>query len=543
MLFRSIQRIDFEEDGAMWVVSAKNGHGKTTLLELPKILYYGRLDKFKKDDIANRINKHAFITGEIEINPNDTVVIERTFSPTSLTVFKNGEDIGKSGISDYQSYIDTEVTGVPYHIFSNIVSSSINDFKSFISMTPNDKKIILDKLFNVEMLNKMNDLIKKDVRDIKINMELFDREMNIFKNNIDKAVKELKKLESKVTEDNTNKINEITEQLIKYKPKIEDGVKKLNEYVTKKNDILKSQNVFIQQKNNIEHQIKHIKTQINLFEQDKCPTCATPFNESRFESIKEQLHSDIKKKNEEIEHLKENEHKYNDALLKVNEVISKINNFLIQAKSSYGALDKELNRLKQDKPLEFESIKNLISDNTTKLKGKESDKEKFGDDYKYLTILEVLYNNDGVKKKIIESYLPTLNAEIEFTLNELHFPYSLFFNSDFEPEMNQLGIEINVDTLSEGEKKIVNISVLISIMRMMKHKYPNLNIFMLDEVLSSLDSDRVYDVVGVLRATSIELKLNIFVVSHGTLPQEFFSHRVNIVKNSGFSDLTIEKLE
>ena len=59
-----------------------------------------------------------------------------------------------------------------------------------------------------------------------------------------------------------------------------------------------------------------------------------------------------------------------------------------------------------------------------------TDKIKYDDDFKYLAILEHLYSDTGIKKKILESYLPTLNKEIEYTLHELHFPYSLSFNAD-----------------------------------------------------------------------------------------------------------------
>jgi ABC-type multidrug transport system ATPase subunit len=109
--------------------------------------------------------------------------------------------------------------------------------------------------------------------------------------------------------------------------------------------------------------------------------------------------------------------------------------------------------------------------------------------------------------------------------------------------MSQLGLEISVDTLSTGEKKLSDIAVLISIIRMVKRKYPHLNIFMLDEVLSSLDSDKIYDVIGVLKNTSQELKMNIFIINHNPLPIDHFNTKISIEKKDGFSDMTIEKLD
>jgi len=538
----AMQSVEFGNVGGLYMVLGKNGNGKSTFLNLPKILYYGKLDKVKKEDIANRINKHGYIRGEIEINPTTTVMIERKIAPTSLYIEKNGVDIGKAGITDYQSYIDSEVTGLPYNIFSNIISLSINDFKSFISMTPNDKRIIIDKLFAMEVINKMNELVKKDLRDIKINMDMFDREIKSIKHNIDVALKELQVLKLKTNEDNTQKIAEITNKLLEYKPKLEEAYTKRTEYTAKKDEITSSYNIFIQQKSKIGHQIKHLQDQFKLYEQDKCPTCATPFSELRFELLKEQMANDMAQKNKELENIKLSESTYKTAFDKLSTGLNSIQQFIIQYESAYKSLTNELKRLNEDKPNEFQSIQNIISKNSEVLRKKEDDKNKFDDNYKYIAMLEQLYSDTGIKKKILENYLPTLNREIDYTLHELHFPYSLKFNSDFEPEMQHLGIDISVDTLSTGEKKSVDLAVLISIIRMLKRKYPELNIFMLDEVLSSLDSDKIYDVIGTLQKTAKELNMHIFIINHSPLPIEFFEWKIEIEKNAGFSSISIQNL-
>ena len=514
----------------------------STFVELPKILYYGKLDKFKKDEISNRLNKNGYIRGEDEISPDTIITIERKFSPSDLRVEKNNDDIGKAGITDYQTYIDLEVTGLPYHIFSNIISLSINDFKSFISMTPHDKRVIIDKLFAMEIINKMNELVKKDLRDVKTNMDLFDREILTLKNNIDIAVKELQKLKDQVAQDNSEKIIELSKQLQLYKPKLEEGYKRKKEYENKRDEITKSYNIFQQQRMKIQHEITHLENQIKLYDQEKCPTCATPFNDSRFDLIKGRLHENINTKRDELLSVNSDEKKYTLALEKIKQGLVTINNFIIQVQTTYNTIDVEMKKLKIDKPQEFLSIQNIISENTINLTNKGDDKVKFDEEYKYLAILEQLYSDAGVKKKILESYLPTLNKEIAFTLNELHFPYNLTFNSDFEPDLYHLGLEISVDTLSTGEKKSVDLAVLVSIIRMLKRKYPQLNIFMLDEVLSSLDNDKIYDILGLLKNVSRELNMNIFVIHQAALPIEYFDYKVEIEKNAGFSDIQFTNL-
>src|SRR6056297_2594957 len=101
-----LQTVDLPDSGGLWMVLGKNGNGKSFFVNLPKILYYGKLDRFKKDEIANRMNRHGWIKGVIAVNPATDVTIERKLSPSDLTVYKHQpgtdaeeeDDIGKSGI-------------------------------------------------------------------------------------------------------------------------------------------------------------------------------------------------------------------------------------------------------------------------------------------------------------------------------------------------------------------------------------------------------------------------------------------------------------
>ena len=539
-----IQRLEFSPEGGLWMVTGKNGFGKSTLVNLPKILYYGKIEKVKVGDIANRMNKHGYIRGSINVNPETEVIIERKFSPSNLIVEKNGEDIGKSGIANYQEFIDNEVTGLPYHIFSNIVSLSVNDFKSFVSMTPNDKRIIIDKLFTMEIINKMNELVKKDLKDIKINIDLYDREIKTFKTQIDRASKELDELKNKTQQDNQKRIADIEDILRQYIDKLKEAQGKLQQYTQKKIEVDKSYMVFIQQRLKLNHDLTHLETKSNLYDQDKCPTCETPFSEPRFNLIKEEINSLIQDIRGKLNVLEGQEAQFLNVKSTVQDGIQKLNTYINQINSNSSVLNNELSSLKvNNDSKEFLSIQNIINDGNIKLVEIETNKLKEDDKNQYLVILESLYSDGGIKKRIMESYLPTLNKEIEYTLNELHFPYTLQFTSDFEPELNYLGLEVNVETLSTGERKKVDLAVLISIIRMLKRKYPNLNIFMLDEVLSSIDGDGIYDIIGLLQKTAKELNMNIFIINHTNLPIEYFSYKIETSKNAGFSDMTISKLD
>lgn len=547
-----LQTLELPEGGSLWLITGKNGSGKSFFVNLPKILYYGKLDKFKKDEISNRLNKHGWIEGIVKISPGNYVKIEREFSPGGISVNKgvgtnvndmDFEDIGKAGIVDYQSYIDAEVTQLPYHIFSNIVSLSVNDFRSFVSMSPGDKRVIIDKLFSMEIINKMNYLVKYDIKDAKLNTEAYTREIFTLKKNIDSALKELTELNNKLKLNTEGKVIKLKEKLTELTPKLEEAYNKRNQYQNKLYEIDNAHKQLIVNRTSLVNEISYLSKKIELYNHDKCPTCETPFNDPRFSLVKGDLEIKHKTLSDKLETFKPLETKMLDAINNVRSAQSTINSYIIKVQSAINSIQSELQILGINKSEESKSINNIISNNNKILHKKTIEKDKLEENSKYLSILEQLYSDAGIKKKILETYIPTLNTEIEYTLNELHFPYKLSFTSDFEPRMEHLGITISVETLSTGEKKRVDLAVLISIIRMLKKKYIGLNIFMLDEILSSIDGDGMYDIIGLLQKTAKELKMNIFIINHSILPIEYFDYKIEITKDAGFSDINIENLE
>ena len=181
--------LDFDDEGTLWQLTGVSGAGKTSLLSIPKLLFFGKTEDdhgkpISVNDIANWTNKKGWIRGEV-ISGNDTYVIERTFSPSSLSVWKNGEQIDRAGKKDVQNTIDTEILkGMPYHIFTNLMTLSLNGGKSFISMTPADKREIIDKIFSLEIINKIYEYIKRDKKELGNAINIANGQIYSLENNI-----------------------------------------------------------------------------------------------------------------------------------------------------------------------------------------------------------------------------------------------------------------------------------------------------------------------------------------------------------------------
>ena len=121
--------------------------------------------------------------------------------------------------------------------------------------------------------------------------------------------------------------------------------------------------------------------------------------------------------------------------------------------------------------------------------------------------------------------------------------FSIRFDEKFNCTLHHLGTEISAKTLSTGERKKVDFVIIMSLIKMIKLRFPSLNILFLDEIFSSIDASGVYHIIKILHETIHEIGLNTFVINHTVLPSEYFDKKLEITKDSGFSEFSIETIE
>lgn len=540
-----IETLNFGNEGKLWQLSGRSGSGKSSLLNIPKLLLYGKTEgsdgkPVKIGNIANRINKNGWIRGEI-LKGNDLFVIERTFSPQSLTVYKNGENLDKAGLKDMQGIIDNEIMdNLPYHIFANVMMLSLNSFKSFISMSPNDKRQIIDKIFSLEIINKVYELVKKDMRELGNAINISNSQVYSLEQTIKTSNAELEKLSTKNEDDNKDLLETLRTKMAKCKEIYDEQAGKYTELYNKYLELANSESQYLQMYRNQEHECNTTREKIRLFNEDKCPTCGTPFNGEEFDDLRKSLQNKLDGQEATLQTCLDSYNTvskmkgdYATALntLKANldKIVAKQQELIIESKSIENAAAKTN---------EYSSIQRIINETTISKVQLERSVEDANKRMNYLTVLESMYSNDGIKQQMMQNYLPTLNEEIKNTLIALSFPYSLEFDNNFDPHLECLGEPIESQSLSTGEHKKVDLTVLCAILRMLKRKYPQINLVCLDETLSSLDYESSTDIITYLHEIASTMNLNIFIVSHTQLDENLFDVRIHIDKNSGFSDLT-----
>jgi len=536
-----LQRLEFDDKGKLILLQGKSGSGKSTILNLTSILFYGKVEKMKNGGIVNRINKNGYVKGTV-INKNSTYVIERHFSPNSVSVWKDDVDVNSIGVRDAQQFIIENVVGIPYQIFTNIISLSMTKFKSFLNMNPEDRRQIIDRVFSLEMVNEIYNLIKKDMRDLGSSINAHNTEIFTLTNTINNANQELKKLTQEAGNKNDEVIKANNAIIDEETKKVEICNNKRNELTVTYNTLYAEYSKAVSQIQQVDLAKSLIKQKIDLFNQDMCPTCHTSFASQAFQEVKKDLVDKLTKTEEASKKAIENKdtivasmNQYKTGIETLANAISESNRKITAAQASNYAL----NEAAKSTP-EYSSIKSIIDQNSILLVNAKKSLEDDNDKWNDLNTLSSLYSIEGVKKQVIKNYLPQLNKEIKTTLSKLDFPYALEFDENFDNHLYYLNDPIPTDTLSEGEHKRVDLAVLCSIFKLLKRKYPSINIFTLDEVVSSIDPTTIGDILRYLKEFANEMKLNVFVVTHVTMETELFDEQITVTKEDVFSDMQID---
>ena len=527
-----VQTLEYDSTGKLILLKGQSGSGKTAILSLPVLVLYGKLANVNKTSIANRVNKNGWIRGTL-IKNNHTYVIERKFTPNALTVFKDDVNIENYGTKDAQAYIDNEIIEIPQATFNNMISISMKKFKSFLTMSPADRKQIIDRVFNLEIVNVVYENLKKDMRDLGNSINSDNTSLFQLNQTIMNANQELIKIQEKQkTQETQQQIDEnnvkITENNAKLQ-KLQEGYK---QYAQQQQEI--NMNIQTIKRGQIENtmSINQLQEKINLYNQEKCPTCGTSFTGANYDEIKQKLH-ELKAQKDEITL------KLNQKLQELTNNVNQVNEYLQKITAAVQTIQADTTKLQNSNYLiqqsmkvsgEYQAVQNIINKTTEQITTIKTALEEKNQNMIDMQNLCVVYSIEGVKQKVINNYLPLLNKEIAQNLDLLNFPYQLEFDSKFDPNLKDIGMPVPVDTLSDGEMTRVDIVVLCSLFKLLKRRYPNINILSIDELVSFLDVANSQILLKFLNNFAKSMNLNIFVVSHVNIDTECFDKCIEVTR-------------
>ena len=532
-----IQRIDYSSDGKLILLKGQSGAGKSAILSLPILVLYGKLTKVTKSAIANRVNKHGWVRGTI-IKGQHKYVIEREFSPNSLKIWKDDEEVDLFGTSAGEDYIEKEIIEIPITTFTNMITISMKKFKSFLSLSPTERKGVVDEIFDVRIINMVFDQLKKDAKEIGASINGDNSTLFSLTSTLNNANNELLKIqqnnatpEAQVQiEENKKKIEELNQQLMQYN----DAAQKVSEKQQENNTEITNKSREVTEN---DMHIRTIREKINLYNQSKCPTCSSVFSGPEFDNLKKQLNDVYEQKVEKKKVLESELNELREKSQKIVEAGQKVQNGMYQIRLNINSLLNDNNLIEQKVKMsaEYQAVQNIIDQTNEQMNGVKKSIEEKTSKLLYLQKLQAVYSIDGVTKMIINNYLPLLNDEIAENLLLLGFPYTLKFDNSFRPVLKDVNFEISVETLSDGEQTRIDLVVLLSLYKLLKRKYSSINLLTIDEVVSSLDVENSAKVMQFLKVFAEENNINVFIVSHTNLDLDEFDEVIEVEKTNGFS--------
>ena len=541
-----LQKISFDTTtGNFFLVVGGNGSGKSSISEIIQFALYGKVTNKRIGDIVNRFNNNLQVRIVLWKDKKTKIIIDRGLSPSHLKLSINNKEYDQAGKKNINNYIEDDIIQIPFYVFNNIISLSINDFKSFLNMSANDKRMIIDKIFNLDIINNIKILVRDEIRNIKNNIYLIDKELELLSGQIDTAnlelerIKNLNLLNEKTNKENIQKeILTLKEQQNKIRDEITEISKKELKFTDRLNQIqLKRQTAVVEYNN--------FKKQHTLLSLDKCPTCEQSFNT---ESIHTLLNDVIKKEQERSAYIKRTD----DAIIDIKAIKKKIYAIKKKAERTEANITFNLSDLRTQENERNKSKKtsletNYINKTIDKLNETKDTKNVAKDtnihQENFLHNVEQVYGDNGIKQLALQRIVPSLNIEIDSILSKMHLQYKVIFDSNFEPTIRHLGYNVTQHQLSTGERKKIDFAILISLLRLLKIKNPNMNLFFLDEIFASLDTDSVHHVLQILSEISTDLFINIFVINHTILPSELFDYKITVQKTNNFSDIELTKID
>lgn len=537
-----LQEFSFGDEPKLVLVQGKNGGGKSSISDALTISLYGKSAVRKTKEIPNRINKNAYTYIKFRTGTGDIVEIERGLEPNFSRLRINSVDHNLPDKRRVDEFIEEELTKIPFNVFSNTISLSVNDFKSFVKLSPADKRKIIDKIFGLDVLNEMALLSKEESKELVARSRAIQTSLEHNAAVLENSNEQLEGLKKDIVEDNMSKIAVLEKQILDLESQQVSLKSEFSEVKQELDGVVAELNELKTSRQKISFNVNEINSKLKLYEQNKCPHCLSDLTDSVHLEIKDKL---VKKK--ELE-----EAKVPDIAAKITEVERKYRTLETKGtdtKSKYSVVASQIPTLKREKlnlekPVEEDNtgvdrIKQVILTIEQKLKDLTAEKAEIDEKLKISQEMEVILGDNGMKKLLMGQIIPILNKKILKVAKILEFKFAFEFDSEFDPIITHLGMQISPDSLSAGEQKKMNLIVLLCMLELIKLKHHQVNLLFLDEVFSSLDVESIYRIVDLLKSFAKKYNMTIFVISHDMLPEEFFDMKIFVENKEHFSDMKI----
>ena len=546
------------------LIIGSNGAGKSTILDALTFSLFGKpFRKINKPMLVNSINEKDCVTEiEFSIGKKEYKVV-RGIKPNVFEIYCNGNLWNQeSSLVEQQKNFESNVLKMNYKSFTQIVVLGSSTFVPFMRLPLAQRREIIEDILDIQVFSTMNVLLKDKVRENNDEIKTLDYQIHLLEEKIDLQKKYMLELEKKNKEEITRKENKITE-LLQNENENHQEVARLNEEVLKHSKEmeevsnsakkLKKLNTFLFK---IQSKLSSCQKEHSFFTDNHvCPTCTQDLSEDfRQEKIAEgegeltNLQTGLEDLLDAISKEEERENEFtrlSKIVLDLNASISQ-NNFQISSvRKTISDIEQEIKELEgsnPDKKAEFVKLEGLVK-NKKDLGATQAENRK---DRDTLLVASQLLKDNGIKTRIIKTYLPAMNQLINQYLQRMDFYVNFTLNENFEEIIKSRYRDVfSYDSFSEGEKSRIDIALLLTWRSIAKLKNSvDTNLLILDEIFdSSLDQQGGMDLSWILR--NFDDNSNVYVISHRENLDGKFDRTITAVKEKNFSVIqeTVSELD
>ena len=549
--------IDLTE-GRTNLIVGSNGAGKSTILDALTFSLFARpFRKISKSMLVNSINEKDCVAEiEFRIGKIEYKVV-RGMKPSKFEIYCNGVLWDKeSSVNEQQKNFENSVLKMNYKSFTQIVVLGSSTFVPFMKLSVPQRREIIEDILDIQVFSTMNLLLKDRVKENNVEIRDVDYQIDLLKDKIELQKQHMLTLEKRTEEDIKKKQKQIeeyqttethgTEEVLILTQQIERLNKEMKEY-SKSSEKLKKLNTFLIK---LTHKLNTCEKDRKFFEDhDVCPTCSQELEKEFVATMTDDLDDKIKDisigKDELLEAIEQEEkrlEKFTELSTEVNNInttISQTNFQLMTIRKQITDIENEIKELEgtsPDKKAEYNKLETFIKDKKN-FSRQYADLKKDGD---VLTTAGQLLKDNGIKTRIIKTYLPTMNKLINDFLQRMEFYVNFTLDENFEEIIKSRYRDIfSYDSFSEGEKARIDIALLLTWRSIAKLKNSvDTNLLILDEIFDgSLDQTGTSDLGYILR--NFDENTKVYVISHKQNLDDKFDRTITVEKSKNYSTLGV----
>ena len=552
------------------LIIGKNGSGKSTLLDALTFSLFGKAYRnINKPSLVNSVNqKDCMVELEFSIGKKE-YVIRRGLKPAVFDITVDGIELDKNAsVKDFQNNLESNVLKMNYKSFCSVVILGAR-YDSFMNMSPADRRKVVEDVLDIEIFSEMNVVLKEklsklkeSIRDNESEIRLNEEKKSLQQSNIETTIKEreeeIQRKQSKIAEIQTDVDNDV-------RTLIDD---KIN-ISRVKNEINTNRPPLEKKKKQAEEIFRDLNKKKGVVDKERkfyvdnesCPTCMQDIDETfRNDMIGKKVSTlqDVETGIEQLSGTLESLNTQLESFDKLGDMLQTLQN---TATSKENRVRAESNRIK--------SLKEEISELREKNESPSDDREKVLKDLEHTIVIledekfglsqkkkshDIAYDmlkDSGIKAKIIENYLPIINAQINEHLQDLDFYVKFELDETFNETIKSRHLdEFTYASFSEGEKARIDLALLFTWRKIAELKNSvSTNLLILDEVFDgSLDAIGADEVMakllfkqsehfnGEVRDTQND-NTNVFVISHKVDLIDKFNETIKFEKVRGFSKM------